>query len=50
MRFFVVSTMFFLLFMNKTIAVEPEYIIQGREILSQWGEIYCIKKIFGARN
>ncbi|MCE0827084.1 hypothetical protein LVQ78_13700 [Buttiauxella sp. A2-C2_NF] len=44
MRFFVVSTMFFLLFMNKIIAVEPEYIIQGREILSQWGEIYCIKK------
>lgn len=30
--------------MNKIMAAEPEYILQGRAMLSQWGEVYCIKK------
>ena len=40
-------SMFFILLLlscGEVFASEPDYILRGRAILSQWGEIYCIKK------
>lgn len=40
-------SMFFILLLlscGEVFASEPDYILRGRAILSQWGEVYCIKK------
>lgn len=34
----------FVFITSNAFASEPEYIMQGRKWLAQWGEVYCIKK------
>ncbi|HDG1669239.1 TPA: hypothetical protein PFE31_003521 [Kluyvera ascorbata] len=40
------SIFFILLLLScgEVFASEPDYILRGRAILSQWGEVYCVKK------